>query len=72
MTIEEFDRKYLHMTADEIILSLENQYQDNEEALEDIARAKLNIDYIKSQKDYKGQTPEQCALELAGSLEYWN
>lgn len=72
MTIEEFDRKYENMTADEIISSLENQYKENVDVLEDIERAKQNIDYIKKQKDYKGQTPKQCALELAGSLEYWN
>ena len=72
MTIEELERKYNDMTADEIISQLKDQYKENAEALEDIERAKKNIDYIKKQKDYKGQTPKQCALELAGSLLYWN
>ena len=42
------------------------------DALEEIERAKKNIEYIESQKDYKGQSPWQCAVSLAGMLEYWN
>ena len=64
--------KFDGMTADEIILHLENQYKDDTEALEAMERAKNNIAYIKSQKDYKGQTPKQCALECAGNLSYWH
>lgn len=60
------------MTANEIISQLEKEYKDDLDALEDIERAKKNIEYIKSQKDYKGQTPKQHALELAGNLAYWN
>ena len=60
------------MTANEIISQLEKDYKDDHDALEEIERAKKNIEYIKSQKDYKGQTPKQCALELAGNLAYWN
>ena len=61
-----------HLTADEIISQLEEQYKDDEEAIESIERAKINIAYIRSQKDYKGQTPKECALELAGNLSYWH
>lgn len=68
MTIDKFDR----MTADEIISRLENEYKDDAEAIESIERAKKNIAYIRSQKDYEGQTPKQCALELAGNLSYWH
>ena len=72
MNIEEFAREYENMTADEIISQLEEKYIDDAEALEDIERAKINIEYIKSQKDYAGQTPRQCALELAANLLYWS
>ena len=71
MTIEELERKYESMTASEIISQLKEEYKENAEALEDIERAKKNIAYIKKQKDYKGQTPKQCALELAGNLLFW-
>lgn len=64
--------KFDGMTANEIISHLEEQYKDDPDALEDIERAKKNIAYIKSQKDYDGQTPKQCALSLAGELMYWN
>ena len=71
MSVESLENKYRGMTADEIILQLEDQYKNDADALEDIARAKRNIAYIKRQQDYKGQTPKQCALELAGNLLYW-
>ena len=60
------------MTADEIILLLEKRYKDDPDAMEEIERTKKNIAYIESQKDYKGQTPKQCALSLAGSLLFWH
>ncbi len=72
MRLDEFDRKFKGKTADEIISILEEQYKGDTDALEDIERAKKNIEYIKQQKEYKGQTPRQCALELAGTLEYWS
>lgn len=64
--------KFDDMTANEIISHLKEQYKDDTEALEVIERTEKNIAYIKSQKDYKGQTPKQCALECAGNLLYWN
>lgn len=64
--------EYGELTADEIIARLEERYKDDEEALEDIARAKADIAYIKKQKKYDGQTPKQRALGLAGTLAYWN
>lgn len=72
MSSDNLFRKYQGLTADEIISQLENQYKDNEEALESIERAKTDIAYIRAQKDYNGQTPEQKALECAGTLDYWN
>lgn len=72
MSQDDILKEFNGMTADGIISHLENQYKDDTEALEAIERAKKNIAYIKSQKDYKGQTPKQCALECAGSLLYWN
>lgn len=60
------------MSATQIIERLEQDYKDDEDALEEIERAKKNIKYIESQKDYKGQSPWQCAVSLAGMLEYWN
>ena len=71
MSFDNLEKKYRGMTADEIIMQLEDQYKHDADALEDIARAKQNIAYIKRQQDYKGQTPKQCALELAGNLSYW-
>ncbi len=68
MTIDKFYR----MTAEEIISRLAEEFKDDEEALESIERTKANIAYIESKKDYKGQTPKQCALELAGNLYYWH
>lgn len=67
MTIEKLQK----LSADEIIAALEKQYKDDPEALEDIERTKQNIAYIRGQENYKGQTPEQCALSLAGNLLYW-
>lgn len=64
--------KLSRLTAAEIIEQLEKQYKGNEEAIEAIEQAKTNIAYIESQKNYKGQTPKQYALELAGNLAYWN
>ena len=72
MTFDDFNQNLKGLTADEIISLLENQYKDDPDAMEAIERAKGDIAYIKSQKDYKGQTPEQCALSLAGNLYYWN
>lgn len=72
MTVDEFDRKYQNMTADEIISQLEKEYENDSEALTVIERAKKNIEYIKKQKEYKGQTPKQCALSVAGELLYWH
>lgn len=72
MQIQDLERKYRNMTANEIISQLEQEYKDDTDALEKISRAKQNIEYIKAQKDYKGQTPKQCALSLAGELLYWN
>lgn len=72
MSSDEFNRKYQSLTADEIISQLEKQYKEDEEALESIERAKTDIAYIKTQKDYDGQTPKQRALECAGTLDYWN
>ena len=60
------------MNADEIIERLEQEYKDDEDALEDIDRAKKNIAYIRKQKGYAEQTPKQHALELANTLIYWN
>lgn len=60
------------MSATQIIERLEQDYKDDEDALEEIERAKKNIEYIESRKDYKGQSPWQCAVSLAGMLEYWN
>lgn len=60
------------MSATQIIERLEQDYKDDEDALEEIERAKKNIKYIESQKYYKGQSPWQCAVSLAGMLEYWN
>lgn len=60
------------MSATQIIERLEQDYKDDEDALEEIERAKKNIKYIESQKDFKGQSPWQCAVSLAGMLEYWN
>lgn len=60
------------MSAKQIIERLEQDYKDDEDALEEIERAKKNIEYIESQRDYKGQSPWQCAVSLAGMLEYWN
>jgi hypothetical protein len=72
MSSDNLFRKYQGLTADEIISQLENQYKDDEEALESIERAKTDIAYIRAQKDYDGQTPKQKALECAGTLDYWN
>ena len=72
MSFAEFSRKYQGMAADEIIESLESQYKDDTDAIEQIERTKQNIAYIRKQKNYKGQTPEQCALTLAGNLLQWN
>lgn len=72
MTVEELNRKYQNMTASEIISQLRKEYKQDSEALEVIERAEKNIEYIKKQKDYKGQTPKQCALSVAGELLYWN
>ena len=60
------------MSAKQIIERLEQDYKDDENALEEIERAKKNIKYIESQKDYKGQSPWQCAASLAGMLEFWD
>lgn len=67
-----FDDSYCKMNADEIILSLEEKYKNDEEALEIICRGKNDIAYIRSQKNYDGQTPEQYALSLAYHLAYWH
>lgn len=72
MTTKGFESKFEGMTADEIISQLEKQYKDDADAIEDIERTKKNIAYIKKQKGYKGQTPKQCAIELAGNLAYWH
>lgn len=64
--------KFSGMTANEIISHLEEKYKDDAEALEVIERGKANIAYIKSQKNYDGQTPKQYALELAGHILYWD
>ena len=60
------------MSAKQIIERLERDYKDDKDALEEIKRAKENIKYIENQKDYKGQSPWQCAVSLAGMLEYWS
>lgn len=71
MPTDKIIEQYKGLTAAEIIRQLEDKYKDDADAIEEIERTKKNIAYIASQKDYKGQTPEQCALSLAGSLEYW-
>lgn len=58
------------LSADEIIKNLEEKYKDDADTLEEIERAKQNIEYIRSQKDYKGQTPEQFAKMFADSLDF--
>jgi hypothetical protein len=72
MNFADFEKQYENSTADEIIKQLENKYKDNADALEDIERAKSDIEYIRSQKNYQGQTPKQRALSLAGTLLYWD
>lgn len=64
-------KEFSGMTADEIIKRLESEYAADSDALEEIERTKQNIAYIRTQTDYKGQTPRQCALSLAGNLLYW-
>ena len=71
MPTDKITDKYKGLTVAEIIRQLEEEYKDDADAIEDIERAKKDIAYIESQKDYKGQTPEQRALWLAGHLEYW-
>lgn len=72
MSYRTFEAKYKNLTAQEIIDDLEKRYSDDADAMEEIARAKKNIAYIENQKNYKGQTPWQFAVSLAGNLEYWN
>lgn len=72
MTFDEFKSKYKGCSSDEIISALEKMYKNDSDALDEISRAKQNIEYIKSQEKYQGQTPEQCAISLAASLIYWN
>lgn len=59
------------MSAKQIIERLEQDYKDDKDALEEIKRAKQNIKYIESQKDYEGQSPWQHAVSLAGMLDLW-
>lgn len=72
MSTEAFLKAFDGMTADEIIQRLESKYEADSDALEEIERTKQNIAYIRTQTDYKGQTPRQCAIALAGNLLYWN
>ena len=71
MTTYREKSKYRDMSADEIIADLKKRYSDDAKALEEIARAEKNIAYIKRRKNYSGQTPWQCAVSLADSLDYW-
>ena len=64
--------KYVNMTEDAILAELKAKYADDEEALEVIARAEIDLKYMNSDR-YKGtQTPKQHLLELAGFLETWH
>lgn len=60
----------MNMTADEIVERLEQEYKDDEDALQHINTAKLDIKYIKAHKDY-AQTPKQYAMGLVDHLFYW-
>lgn len=58
----------------EIIADLEKKYAGDEEALEEIERAKGDIRYIEKQEaagGYTGQPAEGLALELKDHLEVW-
>jgi len=64
--------KYVNMTEDAILAELKAKYADDEETLETIARAEIDLKYMNSDR-YKGiQTPKQHLLELAGFLETWH
>ena len=64
--------KYVNMTEDAILAELRAKYADDEEALETIDRAEIDLKYMNSDR-YKGtQTPKQHLLELAGFLETWH
>ena len=63
---------FFDMTEDAILAELKAKYADDEEALETIARAEIDLEYMNSDR-YKGtQTPKQHLLELAGFLETWH
>lgn len=64
--------KYVNMTEDAILAELKTKYVDDEEALEAIARAEIDLKYMNSDR-YKGtQTPKQHLLELVGFLKTWH
>ncbi len=64
--------KYVNMNEDSILAELRAKYADDEEALETIDRAEIDLKYMNSDR-YKGtQTPKQHLLELAGFLETWH
>lgn len=60
------------MNEDSILAELRAKYADDEEALETIDRAEIDLKYMNSDR-YKGtQTPKQHLLELASFLETWH
>lgn len=64
-------KKYVDMAESEILAELKAKYADNEEAIEAIARAEIDLAYLSSDR-YEGvKTPKQHLLELARFLEVW-
>ena len=64
--------KYVNMTEDAILAELKAKYADDEEALEVIARAEIDLEYMNSDRYNGTQTPKQHLMELVGFLEMWH
>jgi len=64
----------MEKTALDIIIELESRYSDDEDAMEVIAKAKEDIEYIEEKEkagNYTGQSSISKAQELVGFLEEW-
>lgn len=62
-------------TAKQIIEELKKKYKDDSNALDELARAEKDIEYIEKREksgNYNGQTSIGYAKMIAADLEYWN
>lgn len=90
MTIEEIGKKYMVCVKCQItknttyssnpevkkrIEALEEKYEDDDDALEQIESSKIDLAYLEQKAiegNYDGQTPLQYVMSLEGHLSMWN